>query len=337
MGFGIDPLVIPIDSMYISSCIDDDDVGFPERMSANDTILITNDFYTGQHFSKYHLCPEYSFEHFGQVGNGPDDILMGTTGQISGDAYYVMNDQIGLIAKYPLAQIKRSPNNDNLQVIMKYTLPDVQISKLSPVNDSTFFMLGVVDEKFHYCLFNSQNKILDKESNIYNFNDVELNRYHKFLSNQGKLIKHPTEPKYAATTAYSGNIDFISIENDSIRMVCENHNRNPQLKPECIGDAFRMVPDENAPIGFIDVAANMDYVFALYSPHNFSNGHKSKTLLVYDWNGKPIAILEMPKDVYSLAANSDYLFFSTTNDTAGYTIKQLNLNYLYSMLKSKSN
>lgn len=79
-------------------------------------------------------------------------------------------------------------------------------------------------------------------------------------------------------------------------------------------------------MGYLDVCANDSYVFALYSPEEFAAcNYHSPYILVYDWNGNKITILDLRQNVLDIAVNSSTLFLLTIDDEGEYAIKQVSL------------
>ena len=148
---------------------------------------------------------------------------VGVFGYIENNRFYIYYDQTGYIGKF---------NLDSCSVILdcppvclaKYKIPGAQISKIAVVNDSLFLGAGTYNAEYQYLLFDNKSNVIDSAVTIYNSNEANLNIYHKFLSNQGRLRKRPGKSQFVYSINNSSNIDFFEIKNNKI--ICDNNTYN---------------------------------------------------------------------------------------------------------------
>ena len=143
------------------------------------------DFHSGDSYTLFDINSGKIIRRFGAIGQGPNEIPLGTYGYIEDKYFYLFYDQIGYIGKYSIDSLCNTKSISHPHRLAKYQLEETQLSRAISLNDSIFLGAGTYKSKFQYTLFNKYNNILDYGIEIYNSNSKDFNKYHKFLSNQG--------------------------------------------------------------------------------------------------------------------------------------------------------
>ncbi|EXY62313.1 hypothetical protein M111_0149, partial [Bacteroides fragilis str. 3986T(B)10] len=175
--------------------IEADSLARVEGIQCNDSVLLVFDFYSGKSYSLFDIYSGKMISRLGSIGQGRDEIPLGVFGYIENNRFYIYYDQTGYIGKF---------NLDSCSVILdcppvclaKYKIPGAQISKIAVVNDSLFLGAGTYNAEYQYLLFDNKSNVIDSAVTIYNSNEANLNIYHKFLSNQGRLRKRPGKSQF---------------------------------------------------------------------------------------------------------------------------------------------
>lgn len=302
--------------------ISKEQLGLIEGIHCDSSHIVTLDFHDGTSYSLFNITSGKRTLRFGETGHGNMEIPLGCMGSIYNGKFYAFDDEQHVIASYKMdakASAKAS-------TIVKYKINDAQFSQIVPVDSLQFVGMGTYKSRYQYVVFNDKNRVSGCGFDIYNKDDKELNEYHKFLSNQGYLVRHPHKKMFAGAVRYSANIDFFSVENGKINVIRSIRDRNPQLTPVNIAGMNRMIPDDKTICGFLDLCATDKYVFALYSEKTLkSDSYSSKSILVYDWNGNGIGKIIMENNVFYICANESQLFTVEKDDDGHFKIKE----YMY--------
>lgn len=303
--------------------VNPEQLGMIEGIHANDSLLITLDFHDAKSYSLFNSQSGEMLMRFGEIGHGNNEIPIGCDGIIYNGDFVVFDDEQKIVAKYDIIVDSISVGCD----IIKYKIDDTQLSKIAIVNDSLYLGLGTYKDKYQYVLFDMNGRIFDYDVEIYNSSNKEFNTYHKFLSNQGKIAKHPTRNLFVGTINLSSNIDFLSVENNKIITIKSIRFKDPLYKIYSKGRMNRVLPTEHTINGFIDICATGNYVFALYSEENLKKQpYCADIILVFDWNGNPVGKVHLPNNAYYIAATSTKLIAVEKDEKGVYGVNAYSLN-----------
>lgn len=303
----------------LGSQVDSSDLGLVEGLHCNDSTFVILDFHHNKSYSLFGLDKKRIVKRFGEIGNGHLEIPIGCVGNIYKDKFVVFDDERSIIATYTLSL-------DSTLVkcvsVHKYKIPDAQFTKIVPAEDGLFIGMGSYKDKYQYVLFNDQNKVLDYSYELYNANDDEFNTYQKFLSNQGKLARHPKKMLFAGVVRYSSNMDIFKVDGGKIKNIKSFRMQNPSYTTMQMMGLSRVVPQDDAINGFLDICATEKYILALYSDEKIRvSPYHSKTILVFDWDGNKICRIDMPNDAFYISANGNNIYTAEKEDKGKYIIK----------------
>ncbi len=291
-------------------------LGQIEGICAKDSMLVTMDYHDGMSYTLFNSVSGDSILRFGEIGHGKGEIPLGCDISVCNDAFMAFDDETHIAATYIM-------NSDTVCLksdVFKYKIENTQLTKLALTNNGMLLGMGTYMDKYQYVLFDRKGKVYDYAFELYNYEDKNFNKFHKFLSNQGKLVKHPSKDLYAGAVDFSSNIDFFSISKNKIKKTKEVREGNPDMKVESVGGLNRVIPTGKAINGFIDLAATESNVYALYSDELFKKiQYCSDTIFVFDWTGNVVCKMKMPNNVYYIAATSSRLF-TVEKDMDGYFI-----------------
>lgn len=316
----------------VSCYFDDELFGRIETLQCNDSLLIVFDYHSGFSFTLFDLKSDKMLGRFGAIGQGPGEILLGCYGYLYEGNFTINYDLSGFLAWYPIDSLRKNIHFNPL-VLNKYEIADAQFSRVIPLNDTTFLGAGTYQSKFQFVLFDNKSNVMDAGVEIYNADDKKFNPFHKYLSNQGILNKHPLQSKFVYAVNYSSNMDFIEVSNNTIKLIKSLRLRNPVSEALQDGNLSRVMPDRSNPIGYIDIASTNDYVYALYTDklltdkEGNSNSKSSDLVLVYDWEGNPVKIVKLNQEVYYITVNEKQakLYAAVINESKGWSITSYRL------------
>lgn len=115
---------------------------------------------------------------------------------------------------------------------------------------------------------------------------------------QARLVRHPRQPVFAATSRYTSRLDVIDVASGSVKTVAGPVPVNLPPQPVAL-DRF----------AYIDVAATAPYIVALFSGRERGGGgappNFGRCLQVFDWAGTFIGAFRLDSDVLAVAAEDD--------------------------------
>lgn len=308
-----------------------------EGVQCNDSILIAIDYYLGKSFSLFNLKNGECLGRFGTIGQGPGEIPLGCYGNIENNFFYISYHHIGLIGKYNLDSLQININSEPT-ILTNYKIPESQLSRIIPVNDSVYLGAGAYKSQYQFVLFNKTDEVLDYKSEVFDFKKEGIHAFHIGLANQGTFKKHPQKNKFVFSLNMSSNLDFIEVSNDTISIINSIKLGAPKFDPMNDGKFYRVMPKDDNIIGYIDIAAGDEYVYALYTDKKIisENGEgeafRSDLILLFDWNGQPIKKLKLTREAYYITVNERLgkLYAAVLNDDAGFTITSYDIDKLFS-------
>lgn len=276
-----------------------------EGLMINDSSLIVCDYHSGESYTLFDLKTGSMLGRYGTVGQGPKEIPLGCAGSLEGNSFYAFDDQVKIIVKYDIDSLRQNIHSPLVR-LSKYDIKDAQLSKIVPINDSLFVGAGVYQEKYQYLLFNKASKVLNYAVEIYNSQESGFNIYHKYLSNQGNLEKRPGKNQFVYSINLSSNLDFFEVRGNDISLTKSLRFGNPEYQPAQNGSLNRVIPTENSIMGYLDISATDEYVYALYSDKKWKDSrYNSDMVLTFDWQGKMIRMYKLPQPAYYIAVDEN--------------------------------
>ncbi len=301
--------------------INEDSLAIIEGLTCDGENLIVYDFHSGESYTLFDEKSGEYIAHFGRIGQGPTEILIGSYGYLFRKCFTVFSDQSRAVMKYNLDSLRNGKTDATL--LTRYDIPDMQVSRLITIDDSTFVGMGTYKSRYQYFLFNKHNKVLSCGADVYNAADSAFEKYTKFLSNQGDLVMHPRKKVFASSLNFSSNIDFFEIANHKIHLIKSLRLGNPIFKPVNGGRFFYVDSTEDTQTGYIHLSATANYVYALYSDKKLDGSYrKSNVVLVFDWEGNPVKKYVLDKDAHYIAVDDEQksMFAAVVDSEGGWTV-----------------
>jgi len=299
-----------------------------EGIQCNDSMLIVFDYHSGQSYTLFNLKNGFCFGRFGDIGQGPHEISLGCQGFLRKNKFILLDPFTGIIGQYDLDSLSYDVNSRIVR-LTKFNIPEGEFySKLLPVNDSLFLAAGAFHSQKQYAIFDYNGDVKELNVDIYNAYDNFFNKYHKLLSNQGRISKCPGSNRFAFTLNYSSNIDFCEVVDNKIKIIKLRRKKNPQLKSYSQGERMFVRPDLNSPIGYLDVTSGEKFVYALHSDKPITQMYSSDKVYVFDWEGNPIKEYKLDQEACYIAVNEDsnQLIAAVREEDGGWNIKSYTLN-----------
>jgi hypothetical protein len=294
-----------------SSHFEKDALANPYLIMKIDSFIIVHDMYEMQHFSVFNAVSGKYLTRFGNIGNGPGELLTGNVLSIYRKNLYSFDIPRRYIFKYNVEALINDEASRPETVGKFADIPDAYFSRILPVDSACFLGGGVYKSQYQHLLMNEKGEITDYGIDIFNkqesFNDV-----YKFLSNQGILVNHPDRAKFVYSVSNSSNIDFFEVTDQKLHPTKSYRLHNPAFKNENIGrESYSIEYKDDAIIGYIDLSSTHEYVYALYTDrtridkNGRENPYASNIILVFDWDGNPDKIYQLDREVYYIAVDEN--------------------------------
>ena len=278
---------------------------------SNDSLVIVYNSGVENSYTMYNAATGRTLCHFGRIGHGNKEIPKGCVGEIIHKNYVVCKDAEKKLARFNLAYVLDTSIADT---VYSYNLDDAMLSRVLPVDSNIFLGLGTFQDRFHYVTFDVQGHVFDSAVKLYNVGDPQMNRAHRFLSSQGVLARHPHRNRFVGITWRSGLIDFFSVDDRKIINIRSYSDILPSWNVVDGNQVSSLDWTEQTINGFLDITGNDDYVFSLYSEETMNmRPYKSKYVLVFDWDGHPVTLIELPYFAEYISANSTTLYIVYDN------------------------
>lgn len=270
-------------------------------------------------FSVTDLDNKMMLAKFGKLGQGPGEILgmVTTTSMVNKNtiSFFEPNKSILYTINY------EDLSNPLLTEILSVKGIDL-IMTLTPLSSDLFIATGIF-EQGRYMLLDKSGKVIS-----YNFdyptlsNDEIFTNAHKAMSFQGELAVRPDGKRFFSVCEDSEVFEIIEItQNNTLNKLFEFHGELGNFKPD--GDGINSISaavSRNSKMKFIDSYCTQEYIYLLYSNRvigdNLYKAYLANTVLIFDWNGNTIKLLNLDTDVSKIAidGNNRYMY-AYSNDT----------------------
>lgn len=305
--------------------ISEDSLGRVEGIACDDEYLVVFDTRSNQCFTLFDQNTGRQIGRFGDIGQGPSEVLFGSSGYLENRCIFAYNDQSKVVMKYNLDSLRNGVVTGAPMRLTKHKILDANISRLIPLNDSVFVVGGTYKSRYLHFVFDTNDQVLGYGVNVYNASDNSFNDITRFLSNQGYMAKKPHGNKFAYSVNFSSNLDFFEVIDNNIRLIKTLRFGNPLCESivEDNGQLFSARPTKDAIHGFIEVCPTPNYMYALYTDGKiYEVKRQSKTVLVFDWDGNPVRKLLLDADALHISVNekTHTLFAVVENEDGGFSI-----------------
>lgn len=276
-----------------------------------DDILFVQDEDLNFLFKVIDVNKDLLVRRFGKIGQGPcemEPLSVASRSGVNGEMIGMFEMQTSEYQEFQIKQILESEEDPSCNSSQGKFGSEIRLA--IQVGDNLF--LGAGSSERPYALL-SGNKIVQTLGQFPFQNQFEgIDPIILDLAYQNRLYKNPNRPLMLSTSSFSFNMDILELENEEKLILKKSlHYWPPEFEPSNEPNQFFAAIKEENKFGNISTSVSNKYIYVLYSdePWKYQFPIKSKTVLVYDWDGNPIKILELNQEVNIIAAhdNDDYL------------------------------
>lgn len=155
--------------------ISEDSLGRVEGITCDEENLVVFDARSNQCFTLFDQQSGRQIGRFGNIGQGPLEILFGSSGYLEEKCLVTYNDQSKTLMKYSLDSLRNGVDDGAPTRLAKHKIPNALISRLITINDSIFVVGGIYEARYQHLIFDANNRVLDYGIDVYNAADSSFN------------------------------------------------------------------------------------------------------------------------------------------------------------------
>lgn len=121
------------------------------------------------------------------------------------------------------------------------------------------------------------------------------------------LFVNPEGSNAVLATRYADQLEFFDLETRKSKQAYAVENYAPDLGRMKQGTTVISARNNKTKFGFLGGKGKKDFVYLLYSGenHNAKNGFYGNKIFAYKWNGAPIAIIQLDRDIIDFDISTD--------------------------------
>lgn len=297
--------------------LDNGDEIYPKifRMTVTDRSVFVLGQFDGKWLHEYSTETGLPINHSLPFGQGPDDILNGSSLKIVGTRKIIYDPGNNAIKIFDTdcRLVSAIPTSNHNTTWESWWL-----------NDSTFLTCApfIYNDKMARGLYlDKYDSISKSPKTIFAYEDMpkELKEKPEVLCHQFTSIISPDGKHFAIATTIGGVLEIFDIESDRLIPVVGEY----LFKVEHDNDGW--VVEDGLEFGFSTLAADNEYLYGVYSGTNDTNDFTK--IGVWKWDGTPVKLIETDAIVVAMALHTEdnTLYAITDRDDGDMRLSKLKL------------
>lgn len=246
-------------------------------------------------------------KEFGKLGEAPNEldlpVFLNRVG-IEGDRIGINEASKQTFHEYSIDDILNSIEEP--RVLLSTRNFDYGHIRIAKIHSDLFVGFGFYENPY---TLNAGNKKIENigkfpfQSQLNNFSFPTL-----VMAYQPRLFKNPKKPLMVSSTTFSFNLDFLKINDKKQLEIYEKlHFWPPDFKDESEGNAASAAIKKENRFGNISTTVSGEFIYVLYQdkPWEYVFPQKSNLILVYDWEGNAVKILNLDIELNYIAVHED--------------------------------
>lgn len=278
-----------------------------ETMMLIQDYLIVHDIGLNYIYKIIDIDSDRYLKEFGKLGEAPNEldlpVFMNRVG-IEGNRIGINEASKQTFHEYSIDDILNSIKEP--QVLLSTRKFDYGHIRVAQIHSDLFVGYGFYEKPY---TLNLGNRRIE---NIGNFPfQSQLNKFSfptLVMAYQPRLFKNPKKPLIVSSSVFSFNLDFLKIsEKGQLEIYKKLHFWPPDFKDESEGnEASAAIKKENR-FGNISTTVSGEFVYILFQdkPWEFEYPLKSNRILVYDWEGNAVKIINLDVELNYIAVHED--------------------------------
>jgi hypothetical protein len=244
---------------------------------------------------------------FGKRGEGPNEFLTltyinHTSGNL--DLIGINESQKQVFKEYLLDSILQAKGDPSPYSITEgFDHMHIAVAK---IDSAQFVGYGFFEKPF------TQISVNQTINNIgsFPFRDELKNNSSQTLvmAYQSRFYKNPKKPLMLSSSSFSFNMDFLRIDSNEKLVVYKSLRFWPtEFEDESSGGSVSAAIRKENRFGNLSTTVSGEFIYVLYQekPWEYEFPQKSNRILVYDWEGNAVKILNLDKELNYIAVHED--------------------------------
>jgi hypothetical protein len=278
-----------------------------ETMMLIHDYLMVHDIEIGYVYKIFDVNKDRFLKRFGKIGEGPNELTLPVYINRVGKE----GNRVGIneafkqtFHEYSIDSIiTYIDDSDRLLTTDKFDYDHVRVVNI----DSNLFV-GYGFYENPYTLI-SGNKIIENAGS-FPFRE-QLKKFSPptlVMAYQPRLFKNPKKPLVLSSATFSFNLDLLKVgENGKLEIYKSLHFWPTDFEDESSGNGASAAIKKENRFGNLSTTVSEKYIYVLYSDKSweYEFPQKSNRILVYDWEGNSIRIINLDKEVNYIAAHEE--------------------------------
>ncbi|MDR3218226.1 MAG: TolB-like 6-bladed beta-propeller domain-containing protein [Dysgonamonadaceae bacterium] len=306
---------LTIESQIIA---DDLDILVSGEMRLIDSFLIISDAYNEPLYRIYKITDNNQLEYisgFGAKGEGPNEFLFNSYMQIGEDRLSILDQT--LLRNYFIDFHKLANPDVDSFMVAKSVKNAANFHALIEVSDDLYVGNG----SFHDGMFAFYCDDSVIQTHIpFPEDGISASHIQKGLAYQGACLKQTGGNKLVFAGHNGHFLEIYNIKDTLMQKVFSDVYEFPRYTPEDGGNFIEVNFAQDDLLGFLDVFATSEYIYALYCGKKYGDNRAflANIIYVYNWNGERIKKYILDKELSGICVNKEntkiYGLYTDSND-----------------------
>lgn len=272
-----------------------------------DDILFVQDEDLNFLFKVIDVNKDLLVRRFGKIGQGPcemEPLSVASRSGVNGEMIGMFEMRTKEYQEFQIKQFLETDKNTACNSFQGKFGPEIRLA--IQVGDNLFLGAGPGQKPYSLLSGNQIEQTIGEFPFQDQFEGIEPMILD--LAYQNKLYKHPTKPLVLGTSSFSFNMDIMELENEGNLIIKKSlHYWPTEFEPSNEPNQFFAAIKEDNKFGNVSTAVSAQFIYVLYSdePWKYQFPIKSMRVLVYDWEGNPVNMLELDQEINMLAVHED--------------------------------
>ena len=219
------------------------------------------------------------------------------------NAINIYEEQVKTFAKFPLSMALKWENDSVKKIHF-----EKHIMRLVKCNDSLFVGVGMLEKR--YALFNSEGKFKSVKYDYPTSSDKNWPFELKSIEFQNDIVVNSFGDRLVEASLYCDNIEFFAIKGTDIDEIREYQSYSPNLDNGSSGDIRMLHPKEDTKFGYLDIYAQGNHVYCLYSGKTIKESRgkggpfHGSIIRVFDFDGNPVVSYKLDRNVFKFTVDT---------------------------------
>lgn len=285
-------------------------LGIPMQIIKKDSLLIINDF-KGDSLVQVFNLKNKELHKLISVGNGPNELISPLELQLVNDRLFIFCRQFFNVHSMSI--------HERSSFKTLFSLP-AESSRFLYLTDSIILCSGYFDTR--YAILNNKGEKTDEFGDYPTYweNEKDIPISARAMFHQCGFSKHPNKPNFISYSSHIVEIYNYNTLNKYPDLI-KKMQLNKYNYTYTTGNILSTKKGDDVERGIIDAFCSEKYIYLLYDPNKENQEtRKNSRILIFDWNGNPIKIIDFDSFVEIFTINEDESIGFCITESPDYTL-----------------